>query len=55
VSKDSGYIVKTKTGKTGRTYHRKGLVNKKIIVYIDGEKKPLLCDPKTLEITGFID
>jgi len=53
--KDSGYIIETKTGKQGRTYHREGLINKKIIVHIEGEKIPLLCDPKTIKIIGFID
>ena len=57
MSKDAGYQVKTKTGKEGRTYHREGLVNKKIIVHIehDGRTVKMLCDPDTIEITGFID
>lgn len=57
MSKDSGYLVKTKSGKEGRTYHREGLVNKKTVVYVDnnGKQVKMLCDPKTLEIIGFID
>lgn len=55
--KNSGYIVETKTGKTGRTYHREGLVNKKMVVHldIDGKDVKMLCDPKTITITGYID
>lgn len=58
MSKDSGYLVETKTGKQGRTYHREGLVNKKAVVHIekeDGTTYKLLCDPKTLTTIGFID
>lgn len=57
MSKDSGYLVKTKTGKEGRTYHREGLVNKKMVVHVDinGKDVKMLCDPKTIEIIGFID
>lgn len=66
---NAGYIVKTKSGKIGRTYHNKGMVNGKIPVYLaakkrkqDGcwvileeEKSAILCDPKTLKGLGFID
>jgi len=57
MSKDSGYLVKTKAGKEGRTYHREGLVNKKMVVHleIDGKVVKMLCDPKTIEIIGFVD
>jgi len=57
MSKDSGYLVKTKSGKEGRTYHREGLVNKKMVVHLDveGRDVKMLCDPKTTEIIGFID
>jgi len=57
MSRDAGYQVKTKTGKVGRTYHRDSLVNKKMVVYVEVEGKTvkMLCDPKTVEITGFID
>lgn len=58
MSKDSGYLVETKTGKQGRTYHREGLVNKKTVVHVtqeDGTVVKILCDPKTLTTIGFID
>jgi len=57
MSRDAGYLVKTKTGKEGRTFHRDSLVNKKMVVYVevDGKELKMLCDPKTLEITGFIN
>jgi hypothetical protein len=53
--KNPGYFVETKTGKKGKTYHREGLVNKKQVVHIEGEKLPLLCDPKTIKIIGYFD
>ena len=54
---NSGYLVETKTGKRGRTYHCEGLINGKQIVHveIDGKTLKMLCDPDTLKITGFID
>ena len=57
MSKDSGYLVKTKTGKEGRTYHLEGLINKKMVVHveIDGKEVKILCDPKTIEIIGYTD
>ena len=58
MSKDSGYLVKTKTGKEGRTYHRESLVGKKMIVHIVGEAGidvKMLCDPSTVEIIGYVD
>ena len=57
MSKNSGYIVKTKSGKEGRTYHAEGLVNKKMIVHVDvdGKEVKMLCDPKSIEIIGYID
>jgi hypothetical protein len=57
MSKDSGYQVETKSGKQGRTYHREGLVNKKMIVHldVDGKDVKMLCDPKSVKIIGFID
>lgn len=66
----SGCIVKTKTGKIGRTYSSNELVNGKAMVYladkaqtnIEGINLPisynggrLLCDPKSLQILGYID
>jgi hypothetical protein len=57
MSADAGYLVETKTGKKGRTYHREGLVNKKTIVHIetDGKDVKILCDPKTIKIIGYVD
>lgn len=57
MSKDSGYLVKTKTGKEGRTYHRESLVNGKMVVHldVDGKTMKMLCNPKTVEVTGFVD
>lgn len=54
---NSGYQVETKTGLKGRTYHREGQVNGKVVVHIDRDGKPvkMLCDPKTLITTGYID
>jgi len=57
---ESGYIVTTKKGLKGRTYHSKGLINEKLPVYLerkDGsfQAVALLCDPKTVTKIGFID
>jgi hypothetical protein len=52
---ESGYLVETKSGKQGRTYHYKGLINGKVPVYIDGEDKPILSDKDSLKLIGFID
>ena len=52
-NKNAGYLVETKNGIQGRTYHCEGLVNKKIIVHIENGK--LLCVPDTLKLKGFID
>jgi len=56
--KDSGYLVETKTGKQGRTYHREGLVNKKTVVHVEQENGTvvkILCTPDTLKVIGYID
>lgn len=57
MKEDAGYLVETKTGKKGRTYHREGYIKGKAIVYIEeeGKKIKMLCDPDSLKITGFID
>jgi hypothetical protein len=57
MSADAGYLVETKTGKKGRTYHREGLVNKKTVVHVenDGKVIKILCDPKTIKIIGYVD
>jgi hypothetical protein len=51
--KNSGYLVETKTGLTGRTFHKDGLLKGKVIVHTTNGK--LLCDPASLKIKGFID
>jgi len=59
MSRDSGYLVKTKTGKEGRTFHREGLLNDKLIVHVKVEEEDkevkMLCDPQTVEIIGYVD
>ena len=57
MSKDAGYLVETKMGKKGRTYHREKLVNGKMVVYteVDGKEVKMLCDPEKIKIIGFID
>ena len=54
---NSGYIVTTKNGLCGRTYHADTLINGKQPVYIKRDDKEIrmLCDPDTLIINGFID
>lgn len=63
-----GYIVRTKDGKIGRTYHEYDQIDGKVQVYlctktreIDGQiipetfdKTGLLCDPGKLKIIGKI-
>lgn len=57
MSKNSGCLVTTKSGKKGRTYHKEGLVNKKIVVHVDvdGKNVKMLCDPKSIIIIGYVD
>lgn len=54
-----GYLVKTKTGRTGVAYHDDPLVNGKKPVHVEGKTKgdptKILCDPDTLTITGYVD
>ena len=52
-AKAAGLMVKTKTGLAGRTYNAEALINGKVRVYT--ERGKLLCDPKTLELIGFIN
>jgi hypothetical protein len=54
---NSGYLVTTKKGHIGRTYHKDDLIGGKQPVYteIDGKQVRLLCDPETLTINGYID
>lgn len=68
--KKSGFLVQTKDGKLGRTYHTKGMINDKVPVYLATEVKEYegglsvpskfsetatLCDPKGLTRISFID
>ena len=41
-----GHIVQTKSGKIGRTFRSKGMINGKVLVYIATETKELNCDGK---------
>lgn len=51
---NSGYLVTTKHGVNGSTYHKDKLIDGKQPVYV-GNNVKLLCDPETLTINGFID
>ena len=60
MSGNSGYLVITKKGLRGRTYHSKGLINSKVPVYLEESKfkysdKAILCYSETLKVIGFID
>jgi hypothetical protein len=61
MAKNPGLIVETKTGKIGRTYNKKGLINGKVPVYVESDDKSsysdiaILCDPKTIIQKGIID
>jgi hypothetical protein len=55
-----GYLVETKTGKRGRIFNSKELINGKMPVYLEINKfkfsaTAILCEPKTLKIIGYID
>lgn len=51
--KEKGYLVKTKYG-TGRTKHSDQPIQGKLPVYLDNGQK-VMCDPKNIKLTGFID
>ena len=53
--KNAGYLVQTKSGQKGRTFHSDHQINSKVPVYIEGQDKPLLCNPKGLIVIGYID
>jgi hypothetical protein len=60
--KDPGCYVTTKSGKKGRTFINKGLINGKIPVYTfanqgteELDPTPILCSSTSLTITGYID
>ena len=59
---NSGKIVRhLKNGKRGRTFNNKGIINGKIPVYFEMDKrfifeeKAVLCSVENLEICGMID
>ncbi|WP_019540590.1 hypothetical protein [Proteiniphilum acetatigenes] len=54
---NSGYLVTTKAGLKGVTYHKDALVDGKRLVYAlkDGKEVKLLCHPDSLTLNGFID
>lgn len=52
--KTKGYVIETKEGKKGRTYHEKPLINGKVQVILDDGTK-LLCSEESLTVKGFID
>ncbi|MDH6354699.1 hypothetical protein M2132_001028 [Dysgonomonas sp. PH5-45] len=55
---NSGYLVLTKSGLSGRTYHKDELINGKQPIYVKYENNKdlkLLCDPESLTVKGFID
>ena len=54
-NKKAGYLVETKAGATGRTYHSEEHVDGKVIVHIEGQEMNMLCTPSKLKVTGFID
>lgn len=53
----SGTIVRTQGGNIGKTYNDEKPVGGKIRVYVerDGKTVAMLCNPKTLHISGFFD
>ncbi|OJV17948.1 MAG: hypothetical protein BGO30_08370 [Bacteroidetes bacterium 41-46] len=61
MSKKSGYLVKTKKGKVGRSFHsRRSSVEGKTPVYLETEPltysdKAILCETKSLQVIGYID
>ena len=55
MSKNSGCLVETKTGKTGKSFYKDNLVNGKMVVHVENEKMPYLCDPKAVKIIGYFD
>ncbi len=53
--KNTGYLVETKTGKTGKIYHKEKFINDKVIVHVDKYEKPILCEPESIKIVGYFD
>ncbi len=52
--KDRGYLVETKSGKTGKIFPNEKFVNEKIVVHIEKYENPILCDPKSLKIIDIL-
>ncbi len=62
--KNSGYLVKVKSGK-GIVYNKEDIINNKVVVHlVDNEYNPIikkekevkiLCDKKDLKIIGYVD
>lgn len=48
-----GYLVETSLGK-GRTYHKDGLINDKLPVYLEDGRK-ILCTVQKLKLIGYVD
>ena len=54
-NKNSGYLVVTKNGLKGRTYHTDiNCSENRIPVYLEDGRK-ILCKAETLKLTGFIE
>lgn len=51
---NSGKIVRTRSGKTGRVYNSESIINGKVAVHTDDGQK-ILCNPNDLSVTGFFD
>lgn len=49
-----GYVVKTQSGKRGRTYHSDQVINNKIQVYCDDGTK-LLCSVTEINVIGYAE
>ncbi len=54
MSKRSGYVVETKSGKRGVALHSDKEINGKVVVRLD-EGGNILCDRSTLKMIGFQD
>lgn len=58
MDKNTGFLVETKTGKRGRTFHYEQLPNGKCIVHLenpDSDVKKMLCTFTTLKIIGYVN
>ena len=60
MSRNPGYLVKTKNGKKAIAYHKDGMINgKQQVTVLDDEMKPtgekLLINPETATVIGMVD